>query len=91
LLHSIVDVFSKIHSNILELFGKKVEIPVELPTKMGSMNRIDQSSTTNKESSKIIERFSKIIHKEEEINEDTPFYKNKYVIIGGLLILSGLT
>jgi hypothetical protein len=62
------------------------------------MNRTDSSSTTSKESNKIIERFNKIINKEEEIvqkeeiiQEDSPLYKNKYVIIGGLLVLSCLT
>src|SRR5579859_6118375 len=97
-LHNILDVFSKLHSNILELFGKKVEIPVEFPSKMGSMKRIDQSSAGNKESNKIIERFNKIIHNEPEtiqevepIKEDTPLYKNKYVIIGGILVLSCLS
>jgi hypothetical protein len=48
--------------------------------------------TGNDESNRIIERFKQIVHKEPEIvEEDTPFYKNKYVIIGGILILSGLT
>jgi hypothetical protein len=97
LLHNVIDIFSKIHSNILELFGKKVEVPVELPTKMGSMKRIDQSPNGRKESNKIIERFNKIIHNEPEqienipVEEDTPLYKNKYVIIGGILILSCLS
>ena len=97
-LHNILDIFSKIHTNILDLFGKKVEIPVEFPSKMGSMKRIDQSSAGNKESNKIIERFNKIIHNEPEtiqevepIKEDTPLYKNKYVIIGGILVLSCLS
>jgi hypothetical protein len=98
LLHNIIDIFSKIHSNILDLFGKKVEIPIELPTKMGSMKRIDQSPNGRKESNKIFERFGKIINNNqeeiqevEEIKEDTPLYKNKYVIIGGILILSCLS
>jgi hypothetical protein len=90
-LHNLIDVFSKLHTNILELFGKKVEIPIELPTKMGTMKRIDQSSAGNKENSKIFERFNKIINKEPEvIEDDTPIYKNKYVIIGGMLVLSCL-
>nr|YP_010165710.1 hypothetical protein K8L25_mgp10 [Lactarius trivialis]QRN74282.1 hypothetical protein [Lactarius trivialis] len=53
----------------------------------------------NLTNSKILERFNKIINKNEDniinepivIEEDTPLYKNKYVIIGGLLIISGLT
>jgi hypothetical protein len=81
------------------LFGKKVEVPIESSTKMGSMNRIDQSSSGSKESNKIIERFNQIIHKEpievketiELPEENNPLYKNKYVIIGGILVLSCLS
>jgi hypothetical protein len=92
LFHNIIDVFTKFQTNLLELFGHKIETP----TKMGTMNRNDSSSTKIQNEvegkSKIIERFNKIIHNEpEEIKEDTPIYKNKYVIIGGILILSGLT
>jgi len=101
-LHNLLDIFSKLHSNILELFGKKVEVPIEFPYSKGSMSSINQSSTGSKESNRIIERFNKIINNEpetiikEEIQseiqqEDTPIYKNKYVIIGGILILSCLS
>jgi hypothetical protein len=59
------------------------------------LNGINKNSTGDQESNKIFERFNKLIHKEkEEINieeENTLLYKNKYVIIGGILILSGLT
>jgi hypothetical protein len=96
---NILEIFNKFNTNILELFGKKVEVPIESSTKMGSMNRIDQSSTTSKESNKIIERFNQIIHKEpievketlEIQEENNPLYKNKYVIIGGILVLSCLS
>jgi hypothetical protein len=92
LLHNILDVFSNFRSNLLELFGKKIETP----TKMGTMNRNDSSSTgiqsSNKESNKIIERFNKIINNEPEVIEDnTPIYKNKYFIMGSFLLISGLT
>jgi hypothetical protein len=60
----------------------------------------DQNATGSKESNKIIERFSKVIHGKEDtpipvqeipvIEENTPFYENKYVIIGGILVLSCL-
>jgi hypothetical protein len=84
----------------LELFSKKVEIPVEIPVENPSrLKTINSNSTGSKESNKIIERFSKIIHKEpievsepiEIIEENTPLYQNKYVIIGGILILSCLS
>jgi hypothetical protein len=100
--NNIIDLFSKFHTNILDLFGKKVET-VELPTKNEALRGIQQSSTgiqtSNESSNKIIERFKQIINKEEVkpeiIQEDTqennPYYKNKYVIIAGLLILSGIT
>jgi hypothetical protein len=47
----------------------------------------------NLTNSKIFERITKVIHKPEEIQEEdeiTPYYKNKYVVIGGLLIISSL-
>lgn len=93
--NNIINVFSKFHENILEIFGKKVE----LPSKSESMRRIPKETigiqTSNESNNKIIERFTKIIHKEEVkpevIQDDTPYYKNKYIIIAGLLILSGIT
>jgi len=103
LLHNILDLFSKFQENLLELFSPKVD----LPTKSESLRTIQQTTTRiqdgNDESNKIIERFKQIINKKEEIiqiepeftkeeiQKDTPFYKNKYIIIGGILILSGLT
>ena len=100
--HKIMDIFANFHSSILDLLGKKVE-KVDLPTKNEILRGIQQSSTgiqtSNESSNKIIERFTKIIHgeeikpelKPEVIQEDTPYYKNKYVIIAGLLVLSGIT
>lgn len=88
LFNNILDIFSKFHNNILELFSKKVEVPIESPS---SMKTINKSSTGNQESNKIIERFNKIINKDDEIEENNPIYKNKYAIIAGILILSGLT
>jgi hypothetical protein len=99
-LNNILDVFTKFNASILELFSKKVEIPVEIPVENPSrLKTINSNSTGSKESNKIIERFSKIIHKEpievsepiEIIEENTPLYQNKYVIIGGILILSCLS
>jgi len=67
---------------------------------MGGINQIPTEIQTNNENSeRIIERFRKVINKPEEIStqeeipvvdKPTPFYENKYVIIGGILILSGL-
>jgi hypothetical protein len=95
LFNNILDIFTKFNANILELFSKKVEVPIENPSRLKTFN---QSSSGSKESNKIIERFSKIIHNEpievkESIvqEENTPLYKNKYVIIGGILVLSCLS
>jgi hypothetical protein len=56
------------------------------------MGPIDKSSTGNQESNKIVERFNKIIHREEEIiQENAPFYYNKYFIYGTFLLISGVT
>src|SRR6266702_225875 len=44
----------------------------------------------------IVKRFKKIVNKKEEIvtdiltEEEIPLYRNKYIIIAGILILSGL-
>lgn len=98
--HKIMDIFANFNSSILELFGKKGDIPVNNPSK--SMGNIQSETTgiqkSNDQSNRIIERYKKIIHGEETkpditpeiIQEDTPYYKNKYVIIAGLLILSCL-
>lgn len=90
LFHNIIDVFTKFQTNLLELFGNKVDVPIETPSRMNQSNK---NSTGNEENSTIIERFKQIVHKEPEVikDEDTPLYKNKYVVIGGILILSGLT
>jgi hypothetical protein len=88
LFHSIFDNFSKFNTNLLELFGKKVDIP----SRSTGLNSTQQNANGSSENNRIIERFTKIIHKDEEvIEENTPLYKNKYVIIAGILILSGLT
>jgi hypothetical protein len=99
--YNIMDIFANFHSSILELFGKKIETPINNPSK--SMRGISKETTGiqtgNDSSNKIIERFTKIIHgeeikpevKPEVIQEDTPYYKNKYIIIAGLLILAGIT
>jgi hypothetical protein len=101
--HKIMDIFANFHSSILDLFGKKVE-KVDLPTKNEILRGISKETngiqTNNENNNGIIERYKKIIHGEEvkpEIiqeviqEEKTPYYKNKYVIIAGLLMLSGIT
>ena len=102
--HKIMDIFANFHSSILDLFGKKIE-KVDLPTKNEILRGISKETNgiqANNENSKgIIERYKKIIHGEEikpevitpEViqEEKTPYYKNKYVIIAGLLMLSGIT
>jgi hypothetical protein len=99
LINNMLDIFSNFHSNILELFGKKVDLPSKIepmrtiqPTTTGLQTRIQES---NDPSNRIIERFKGLINNEQpitqEIHEDTPYYKNKYVIIAGMLILSGIT
>jgi hypothetical protein len=66
------------------LLGHKIK------TSKTRMSSIDKSSTGNKESSKIIERFNQIINNEPQV-EETPFYANKYLIMGSFLLISGLT
>jgi hypothetical protein len=97
IFHKLLDIFSNFHTNLLELFGKKVDIPVKSPSKsmIGIQSETPGIQTSNDPSNRIIERFKQIIHNEQpitqEIHEDSPYYKNKYVIIAGMLILSGIT
>ena len=97
--HKIMDIFANFHSSILELFGKKEDIVQNLPS--SSMRGIPKETNgiqaNNENSNGIIERYKKLIHREEikpeitQEEENTPYYKNKYVIIASLLILSGIT
>jgi hypothetical protein len=81
---------TKFYHTLIGLFGYKIESS----TKMESMNRTDQSSTristAIKENSEVSDWFNPV-DKQEEIIEDTPFYKNKYLIWGTFLLISGVT
>jgi len=105
LINNTIDNFSSLFTYISQLFSKKVDVPIENPTKapMRPMNGINPSSkgiqNENEGYSKISERLNKIINKSdeiipepEEIIEEIPENnKDKYLIIGGILILSCLT
>jgi hypothetical protein len=67
--------------------SKQIE---EIPSRMRTIN---QTSTGNEKGSGMIEGFKKLVIKEEiKIEEDdTPIYKNKWVLIAIILMLSGLT
>jgi len=67
-------------------FGHKVEVKDQ-----GKLSPIHKSSAGNEEGSKIIERFTKIIHNEPEIEVNSPIYKNKYFIWGSFLLISAVT
>jgi hypothetical protein len=60
---------------------------------MTRLNTSQSNATGVTENNRIIERFTKIIHKDNEIipEENESFYKNKYVLLLGLLLLSGVT
>jgi hypothetical protein len=98
--HNIIDIYSNFYNNLSELFVKKPNIPVEIPSRMnGIQSKTIGIQEGNENSDRIIERFKKIINKPEEIpvqeeipvvEKPTPFYENKYVIIGGMLVLSCL-
>jgi hypothetical protein len=101
IFHNILDIYSNFYNNLSELFVKKPNIPVEIPSRMnGIQSKTIGIQEGNENSDRIIERFKKIINKPEEIpiqeeipvieKKPTPFYENKYVIIGGILVLSCL-
>nr|AWX52917.1 hypothetical protein [Lactarius sp. (in: basidiomycete fungi)] len=67
------------------LSSKEIETPSRL-------KQINQNSTGNEKSSGLTEGIKRLIIKEEpQIEEDTPIYKNKWVIIAAILLISGLT
>ena len=68
-----------------------LDYKVEVPTKMGSMNRNDSSSTRLPTESKRIDKVSERFNKEEINKESTPFYENKYFIYGTIFVASCLT
>jgi len=77
IFNSLFDAFSKFNSNLLELFGKRVEVPIETPTKQGAMRTINQSSTGNQESSKqdipsLKDRLMKKFYGKEDENPSSP-------------------
>jgi hypothetical protein len=76
---------TKFYGIISGILGHKLDTP---KTRMGA---IDKSSAGNEEGNKIIERFTKIIHNEPEIEENTPLYRNKYFIWGSFLLISAVT
>jgi hypothetical protein len=92
--HGIFDIFSNFYDSIFGLLSKKVDIPVkETPSSMTRLNTSQSNATGVTENNRIIERFTKIIHKDNEIipEDNESYYKNKYVLLLGLLLLSGLT
>jgi hypothetical protein len=96
IFHKLIDLFSNFHSNLLELFGKRGDIPVKSPSipMRGIQPETTGIQTGNDPSNRIIERFKQLINKDQDEiiqDENTPYYKNKYVILAGLLVLSGLT
>ena len=93
-IHGILDIFSSFTGSIKEIFGAKVDKPIETPSRSSRLDRIQSKaegiSKGDGESPGIVERFTGS-RQPEQVEEDTPIYKNKYVILAGLLILSGLT
>jgi hypothetical protein len=62
------------------------------------LNQSQPNATGINESNRIIERFTKIINNKDEISpepvveeENNPYYKNKYILLVALLLLSGIT
>lgn len=103
IFHKIIDIFTNFYANLSNLFMIKKN-PVEFPSRIGTMERI-QSETIgiqkgNENSDRIIERFTKLINKsedipiQEEINipeENKPFYQSRLFIYGSLILISGIT
>jgi hypothetical protein len=88
-----MDIFSNFYLSTFGLF-KKVDVPIkETPSSSGRLNPSQSNTKGIDENNRIIERFTKIIHKDNEIipEDNESFYKNKYIILAALLLLSGVT
>jgi len=79
-----------VYSWFFGLLDTNVNSVEQVPSRLKTIN---QTSTGNEKSSGLTEGFKRLIIKEEpKIDEDeTPLYKNKWVIIGLILLLAGLT
>jgi hypothetical protein len=91
IIHKIMDIFSNFY---LSTFGllKKVDVPIkETPSSSGRLNPSQSNTKGIDENNRIIERYTKIIHNEIIPEENESFYKNKYIILAALLLLSGVT
>lgn len=76
---------TQFYITLSNLFNKNID---KVENKSSKMRTINKSSNGDEKSSKVIEWFNKIDDKKETLDEDTPIYKNKYVIIGGIIIIS---
>ena len=93
IIHKIMDIFSNFYLSTFGLF-KKVDVPIkEFPSRSGRLNPSQSNTKGIDENNRIIERYTKIIHNDNEIipEENESFYKNKYIILAALLLLSGVT
>jgi len=78
---------TKFYTVLKGLLGYKIETP----TKMESLNRIDTSTTKLPTEIETKSKLSNWFNQQEEVIEDTPFYKNKYFIYGTVFVISCLT
>jgi hypothetical protein len=80
---------SSIYLWISSLLGNNSEVK-KIPSRLDTINH---AATGTEKNSTVIERIKDIIQGEPEIivEDDTPIYKNKYVITAAILILLGLS
>jgi hypothetical protein len=89
---NIKDYLSNTHfSSILKKLFDKKEIESEFPSKNGEpLREIDKTTTKISNGNTENKTNSSRIEQVDENNQNTPFYKDGYFIIGAILIIGGL-
>lgn len=80
---------SSIYLWISSLLGNQSEVK-NIPSRLKTINH---DTTRNESNETLVQRIKEIIHREPEVitEDETPIYKNRYVITVAILLLLGLT
>lgn len=81
------------YNPLTQLFKTKVENIEQVKEIPSSLKNHNRTTTGNEESNKISSWYNRLLNREPEviIEDETPIYKNKYVITAAILILLGLS
>nr|YP_009498239.1 hypothetical protein [Lactifluus piperatus]AWX53025.1 hypothetical protein [Lactifluus piperatus] len=81
------------NNSLTQLFKTKVENIEQVKEISTSLKSNNRSTTRNEESNKIADWYNRLFNREPEVitEDETPIYKNKYVIAAAILILLSLS